>query len=123
MRKNSFRRPARMWHPARQQSARGARLLGLPPERQACCEENAVPRIDPDKIPPALWKQMNISKERFQEIMAEQQRREANVPAVGSEAPDFELKRLDEKGTLTETTLRLSALRGRPVGLVFGSYT
>ncbi len=82
-----------------------------------------MPRIDPDKIPPDLWKQMNITKERFLEVMAEQERRETLAPAVGSEAPDFELKRLDEKGTLTETTLRLSALRGRPVGLVFGSYT
>lgn len=80
-------------------------------------------RIDPEKIPPALWKQMNITRERFQEILSAQERREALAPAVGSEAPDFELKCLDEKGKLTEATLRLSALRGRPVGLVFGSYT
>ena len=82
-----------------------------------------MPRIDPDKIPEAGWKQMNITKEDFLKIMAEQERREKLAPAVGSEAPDFELKRLDEKGVLTESTLRLTDLRGRPVGLVFGSYT
>ncbi len=82
-----------------------------------------MPRIDPDKIPEAVWKQMNITKEDFLKIMAEQERREKLAPAVGSEAPDFELKRLDEKGVLTESTLRLTDLRGRPVGLVFGSYT
>lgn len=82
-----------------------------------------MPRIDPDEIPPALWKQMNITKERFAEIMVQQDERERNAPPVGSTAPDFEVKRLDEKGVLTESTLRLSDLRGRPVGLVFGSYT
>lgn len=82
-----------------------------------------MPKIDPDQIPEHLWKQMNITKEAFAKIQAEQERREALAPPVGSEAPDFELKRLDEKGVLTESTLRLSDLRGRPVGLVFGSYT
>ncbi len=82
-----------------------------------------MPQIDPDKIPPELWKQMNITKEAFLEIRAQQEAREKVAPQVGSEAPDFELKRLDEKGVLTEATLRLSNFRGRPVGLVFGSYT
>ena len=82
-----------------------------------------MPRIDPDKIPPELWEKMNITKERFVEISAEQEAREKLAPPVGSIAPDFELKRLDEKGSLTEETLRLSELRGRPVGLIFGSYT
>lgn len=36
----------------------------------------------------------------------------------GDPAPDFELPRLDGKGSV-----RLSALRGKPVLLVFGSYT
>ena len=40
------------------------------------------------------------------------------APAVGSIAPDFELRRLR-----SDETLRLSSLRERPVALVFGSYT
>jgi peroxiredoxin len=39
--------------------------------------------------------------------------------AVGDEAPDFELSRLDGAGTL-----RLSSFRNeQPVTLIFGSYT
>ena len=82
-----------------------------------------MPQFDPDKIPLEVLEKMNISKERFREIWEMQQAREQLAPAVGTPAPDFELKRLDEKGVLTEETLRLSNLRGRPVGLVFGSYT
>ena len=82
-----------------------------------------MPKIDPDQIPPEIWKKMNITKERFLEISAEPDAREKLAPPVGKNAPDFELKRLDEKGALTEETLRLSDLRGRPVGLIFGSYT
>jgi len=82
-----------------------------------------MPQIDPEKIPPEIWEKMNITKERFQEISTQQAAREKLAPAVGAPAPDFELKRLDDKGVLTEETLRLSSLRGRPVGLVFGSYT
>ena len=45
--------------------------------------------------------------------------RETKAPAVGDEAPDFELPRLDGDGNV-----RLSAFRGRkPVALIFGSYT
>lgn len=79
--------------------------------------------IDPDKIPPALWKEMNISRERFDEIQKMQAAREQGAPPVGSVAPDFELERLDARGKRTDRVLRLSSLRGRPVALVFGSYT
>ena len=37
---------------------------------------------------------------------------------VGEEAPDFTLPRTDKSGTV-----KLSSLRGKPVVLVFGSYT
>lgn len=46
-----------------------------------------------------------------------------NSPQVGEEAPDFELERLDRSGRRSSETLRLSSLRGKPVGLIFGSYT
>ena len=46
--------------------------------------------------------------------------------AEGEQAPDFELPAFDSRpGVLAPTgrTVRLSGLRGRPVALVFGSYT
>ena len=45
--------------------------------------------------------------------------RETRAPAVGDEAPDFDLPLLDGSGRV-----RLSTFRGdRPVALIFGSYT
>ena len=45
--------------------------------------------------------------------------RRGNGPAVGTEAPDFELARLK-----SEAKVKLSQFRGdKPVALVFGSYT
>ena len=47
------------------------------------------------------------------------QARKLNFPKLGEAAPDFELERMDGKGSLT-----LSSYRGkRPVVLIFGSYT
>ncbi len=79
--------------------------------------------IDPDKIPEHVWKQMNITRERFLEIRAQLEEREKRAPAVGSLAPDFELERLSAEGQRTGQSERLSDCRGRPVALVFGSYT
>jgi hypothetical protein len=49
--------------------------------------------------------------------------REARTPAVGTEAADFELELLSPEGKRTGELRRLSNHRGRPVALVFGSYT
>jgi hypothetical protein len=78
---------------------------------------------DWDSIPEALRKELNISKEEFLQVHKELGEREKRTPPAGSPAPDFELRRLDAGGQLTDETLRLSSLRGRPVALVFGSYT
>ena len=83
----------------------------------------ARPMIDPDKIPPEVWKRMNITKEDFQKIRDAMAEREKRAPAVGEAAPDFELERLSEDGKPTGESVRLSDSRGKPVGLVFGSYT
>lgn len=76
-----------------------------------------------DAIPPEVWKKMNISKEDFLVLRDRMAEREKRTPAAGSEAPDFEIERLSPRGERTGQTLRLSSLRGRPVGLIFGSYT
>jgi len=44
-------------------------------------------------------------------------------PKVGEAAPDFELELLDERGNRTGEMTRLSSHFGKPIGLVFGSYT
>ena len=44
---------------------------------------------------------------------------EARAPTAGDAAPDFDLALLNGDGQ----RVRLSALRGRAVGLIFGSYT
>lgn len=79
--------------------------------------------FDPEKIPPAIWEQMNISKEAFAKVMASLAEREKKAPAVGSLAPDFSLRRLGRDRRVLAERVRLSELRGRPVALVFGSYT
>ena len=78
---------------------------------------------DPDQVPPEVWKRMNITKERFLEIRSMMMEREKRTPAIGSAAPDFELERLSPEGERTGQTEKLSTHRGRPVALVFGSYT
>ena len=44
-------------------------------------------------------------------------------PKVGDAAPDFEVEKLDKTGKRTGEFLHLSHYFGRPVGLIFGSYT
>lgn len=48
---------------------------------------------------------------------------QAKSPAVGSEAPDVALEVLSADGKRTGESRSLSSFRGRPVGLVFGSFT
>ncbi len=78
---------------------------------------------DPTMIPPERWKNMNMTAEEYAGMRAHKLAREANVPQVGSLAPDFEIERLSPTGGRTGEMFRLSQTRGRPVALVFGSYT
>ncbi len=58
------------------------------------------------------------AKGTMEAMSRERELREATTPKVGETAPDFELATLDGAARV-----RLSAHRGRPVGLIFGSYT
>ncbi len=60
-----------------------------------------------------------MTGERFAQLREAMAKREERAPNVGNEAPEFELPVLDGKGA----TMRLSELRGKPVALIFGSYT
>ncbi len=71
-----------------------------------------------------VWLEISdISEAEFQAHIAEQQAREADVPRVGAPAPDFTADVLGPNHQRTGETVKLSDLRGKPVGLVFGSYT
>ena len=58
------------------------------------------------------------NREQMRRVFAEMRRR-PDGPDEGSRAPDFDLAILDGDGE----RVRLSDLRGQPVGLIFGSYT
>ena len=60
-----------------------------------------------------------MTGERFAQLKEALEKRDETAPKVGEEAPDFELPVLHGDGE----TVRLSDLRGKPVALVFGSYT
>ena len=71
-----------------------------------------------------VWLEISdITEEEFETHMAEEKAREATVPQVGSEAPDFVADVLDRDRKRTGEQVRLSDLRGKPVGIVFGSFT
>jgi hypothetical protein len=71
-----------------------------------------------------VWLEISdITEDELEAHMAEEKAREAIVPKVGSEAPDFVADVLDRDRKRTGEQVRLSDLRGKPVGIVFGSYT
>jgi hypothetical protein len=71
-----------------------------------------------------MWLSISeISEAEFDALQAAQQVRQTRVPRPGAIAPDFELEIVTRERKPTGERVRLSALRGEPVGLVFGSYT
>jgi cytochrome oxidase Cu insertion factor (SCO1/SenC/PrrC family) len=71
-----------------------------------------------------MWLSISdITEAQFDALRAEQEARQINVPQPGAITPDFELDVVTRDRSRTGERVRLSALRGQPVGLVFGSYT
>ncbi len=71
-----------------------------------------------------VWLEISdITEAEFENHIATQKAREAKVPKVGAVAPDFVADVLDRHRQRTGERVRLSDLRGKPVGIVFGSYT
>ena len=72
----------------------------------------------------SMWLSISdITEAEFDAYHVWREERQARVPQPGSPAPDFELDRLGTDGTRGGERVRLSAQRGTPVALVFGSYT
>ncbi len=71
-----------------------------------------------------VWLEISdMTEDAFDAMMAANDERQSRVPRVGTPAPEFEIERLDRDRKRTGERVRLSALEGRPVALVFGSYT
>ena len=86
----------------------------------------ASPRFDVDSVPDAAFEKMGTTREQMRERMQQMAERDAGAPPEGTPAPDFELERLSPTGQRTGRSFRLSehlATSGRPVALVFGSFT
>ena len=64
-----------------------------------------------------------MSAQELDDFLDAENERQAHVPPIGATAPEFELDILDRKRKRTGERQRLSALRGKPVGLIFGSWT
>ncbi len=63
------------------------------------------------------------TREGMRQGWLERIERDKDSPRIGDQAPEFELELLSPAGMRTGETLKLSALRGKPVGLIFGSFT
>ena len=71
-----------------------------------------------------VWLEISdMTEESFDAMLAENKARQSRVPPVGQPAPDFEIERLTASRAPTGEFVRLADFRGRPVSLVFGSYT
>jgi hypothetical protein len=80
--------------------------------------EERIAEISDDELAFRGWTRDGM-RERFLDRM----KRDERSPQPGEAAPDFELERLSAAGKRTGETMSLSGLRGKPVGLIFGSYT
>jgi len=69
------------------------------------------------------WEDWGISKEEWVKYVQDRIRRDQGAPKEGTPAPDFTVERLDPKGQRTGEMFTLSSLFGKPIALLFGSYT
>ena len=79
-----------------------------------------------DNLPPPskrYWEKWHISKDEYDQYIEAKKIRDKSVPKVGSIAPDFNLEKLNEKGQRTGVMFQLSSTIGKPVAIVFGSFT
>jgi hypothetical protein len=79
--------------------------------------------IDGTKLPPERLAQLRMTADEYTAMVAERVEKERRAPRIGDAAPDFTIERLSPEGTRTGEMFTLSALKGTPVGLIFGSYT
>ena len=74
----------------------------------------------PDDVPEERWANSMLSREAYAAMVRDRAERDRRAPAVGAVAPNFSATRL---GQSSAAPFQLADTRGRPVALVFGSYT
>lgn len=84
---------------------------------------NTMPVPDPNTIDDSFLGFLGLSRAEYRDVHSAAQLREESAPGVGERAPDFTAERLDPGGQRTGVEVCLSDQRGRPVALIFGSYT
>lgn len=80
------------------------------------------PRPDLDSTPDSVFESLDTTREAMRAVYAMQDAADAAAANVGDPAPDFSLPTLLADRRLGALQ-RLADLRGRPVALIFGSYT
>ena len=76
-----------------------------------------------DETPEEVFERYGITKEEYRTLLTQRLARDKDAPKIGDPAPDFELEKLTTSGGRTGEHCILSDLQGKPVALVFGSYT
>ena len=69
------------------------------------------------------WEDAGFTRIQFEDRWRARLERDRFSPVTGSPAPDFILEVLTSEGNRSGELFQLSSLFGKPVGLVFGSYT
>ena len=64
-----------------------------------------------------------FTREELRDFITGRIERDKDAPNVGDTAPDLTLESLSPTGNRTGDMLSLSSLAGKPIGLIFGSYT
>ncbi|NKB58624.1 MAG: hypothetical protein GKS00_20035 [Alphaproteobacteria bacterium] len=86
-------------------------------------EELVISYPPPEELTDADFERMLLTRDSYTAMRDERVERERHAPRVGEPAPDFKVERLSGDGKRSGTYLRLSETKGRPVALIFGSYT
>ncbi len=86
-------------------------------------EDLVITYPPPESLSDADFERMMLNRADYTAMRDARVEREKTAPRIGDPAPDFTLERLSAKGKRTGETFRLSQSRGRPVALIFGSYT
>ena len=76
-----------------------------------------------EELTDADFERMLLTRETYTAMRDERVEREGHAPRVGAPAPDFTVERLSADGKRSGEFLTLSQTKGRPVALIFGSYT
>ena len=64
-----------------------------------------------------------MTRDELRKHMERRVLRDQKSPQVGDDAPEFELELLSPQGKRSGESVKLSSFRGKPLGLIFGSYT